>query len=122
MYPVMIQCYCNYCPAFSPTTAYLLWIHCPEGGTGDYIPPSGPVWETPYPRELTDQHHRAAATIATCIAGEWDPEDVTTQTVLWIPFRSIVVCIIDYAAATTLPAGGGRLWSPYYKDPARDQQ
>ena len=33
--------------------------------------------------------------------------------------RSIVVCTTDYAAATTLPGGW---WSPYKKDPAREQQ
>ena len=45
------------------TTACLLWIHCPADGGGLYLPASGLDWENPY-REDTDQHHRAAATIA----------------------------------------------------------
>ena len=45
------------------TTACLLWISCPAGGAGIYMPPSGIVWENPY-REDTDQHRRAAASIA----------------------------------------------------------
>ena len=46
------------------TSAYLLWIHCPADGAGLDFPASGVVWENPYPRELTDQHRRAAANIA----------------------------------------------------------
>ena len=45
------------------TTACLLWIHCPADGLGAYWPASGLDWENPY-REDTDQHHRAAASIA----------------------------------------------------------
>ena len=45
------------------TTACLLWIHCPADGGGLYLPASGLDWENPY-REDTDQHHRAAASIA----------------------------------------------------------
>ena len=44
------------------TTACLLWIRCPADG-GIYLPASGLDWENPY-REDTDQHHRAAASIA----------------------------------------------------------
>ena len=44
------------------TTACFLWIHCPADG-GQYLPASGLDWENPY-REDTDQHHRAAASIA----------------------------------------------------------
>ena len=44
------------------TTACFLWIPCPgEGGLG--LPASGLDRENPY-REDTDQHHRAAASIA----------------------------------------------------------
>ena len=45
------------------TTACFLWIHCPADGAGQYLPASGLDWENPY-REDTDQHHRAAASIA----------------------------------------------------------
>ena len=44
------------------TTACFLWIHCPADG-GQYLPASGLDWENPY-REDTDQHRRAAASIA----------------------------------------------------------
>ena len=45
------------------TTACFLWIHCPADGRGIYLPASGLDWENPY-REDTDQHRRAAASIA----------------------------------------------------------
>ena len=65
---------------------------------------------------------------------------MTDETIVWLPSRqqckdvssldarigsasrrSIVVCTTDYVVATTL-TGGGRMWSPYDKDPARQQQ